>query len=92
MDNYVLFRDQLRMCLQKEERMRVGDIIHLDGEKAEYSLFGKDRFSACTLPNGDYVVLGFEDEYIKLAWSDVGGYPSRKHRYRIQKRSIDSLS
>jgi hypothetical protein len=64
--------------------MQVGDVIHLDGLKAEYSLFGKDRFSNCTLPDGNYVILSVEDEYIKLAWSDSDGLPSRKHRYRIR--------
>lgn len=70
--------------------MRVGDIIHLDGEKAEYSLFGRDRFSTCTLPNGNYVILGFEDEYVKLAWSDSDGGASRKHRYRIERTVVAS--
>ena len=54
--------------------MQVGDVVHLDGLKAEYSLFGRDRFCACTLPDGDYVIVGFEDEYINLAkknsWAD----------------------
>jgi hypothetical protein len=53
--------------------MQVGDVIHLDGLKAEYSLFGRDRFSACTLPDGDYVIVGFEDDYVNLAWSEAGG-------------------
>ena len=70
--------------------MQVGDVIHLDGLKAEYSLFGKDRFSNCTLPDGDYVVVGFEESYIKLAWSDPAGQPSRKHRYRIRVNDIGS--
>ncbi len=35
--------------------MQIGDVVHLDGLKAEYSLFGRDRFSSCTLPDGDYV-------------------------------------
>jgi len=65
--------------------MQIGDIIHLDGLRAEYSLFGRDRFSACTLPDGDYVILGFENNQVQLAWSDPSGYPSRKHRYRIGK-------
>jgi hypothetical protein len=63
--------------------MQLGDVVHLDGLKAEYSLYGRDRFTACTLPDGDYVVVGFEEGYIRLAWSDANGYPSRKHRYRI---------
>ena len=64
--------------------MQVGDVVHLDGLKAEYSLFGRDRFSSCTLPDGDYVVVGFEGGYVTLAWSDGSGFPSRKHRYRIE--------
>jgi hypothetical protein len=64
--------------------MQIGQVIHLDGLKAEYSLFGKDRFSNCTLPDGDYFVMGLEDDYIKLAWSDQTGRPSRKHRYRVK--------
>jgi hypothetical protein len=71
--------------------MQIGDIIHLDGLKAEYSLFGKDRFSSCTLPNGDYVILGFEEQYVKLAWSDLDGMPSRKHRYRVTKETVSTL-
>jgi len=70
--------------------MQVGDVIHLDGVKAEYSLFGRDRFSACTLPDGYYVILGFEENYVRLAWSDSEGIPSRKHRYRIQKTFVAS--
>lgn len=65
--------------------MQIGDVIHLDGLRAEYSLFGRDRFSTCTLPDGNYVVLGFEENFVNLAWSDASGYPSRKHRYRIEK-------
>jgi hypothetical protein len=72
--------------------MQVGDVVHLDGLKAEYSLFGRDRFSACTLPNGDYVIVGFEEKYVKLAWSDASGYPSRKHRYRIEITAFGSAS
>ena len=48
--------------------MRVGDTIHLDGLRAEYSHYGRDRFTPCTLPNGEYVVVGFDDAYVKLAW------------------------
>jgi hypothetical protein len=68
--------------------MQVGEVIHLDGLKAEYSLFGKDRFSNCTLPDGDYVITAVEEGYIKLAWSEAGGYPSRKHRYRIKQSTL----
>jgi hypothetical protein len=65
--------------------MRIGDIIHLDGLSAEYNLFGRDQFSTCTLPDGDYVVVALEDNHIKLAWTDASGRPSRKHRYRVEK-------
>jgi hypothetical protein len=70
--------------------MQIGDVVHLDGLKAEYSLFGRDRFSMCTLPNGDYVVLGFDEGYVKLAWSDETGSPSRKHRYRVEKTAFNA--
>jgi len=69
--------------------MQLGDVIHLDGLRAEYSLYGRDRFTACTLPDGDYVVVGFEDGYVRLAWSDAG-HPSRKHRYRIPGSYFES--
>ncbi|HMK34232.1 MAG TPA: hypothetical protein VK463_04125 [Desulfomonilaceae bacterium] len=65
--------------------MQIGDLVHLDGLKAEYSLFGRDRFSTCTLPDGDYFIVGFEEGYVKLAWSDATGTPSRKHRYRVEQ-------
>jgi hypothetical protein len=68
--------------------MEIGDVIRLNGLKAEYSLFGKDRFSRCTLPEGNYVIVGFEEGYVKLAWSDIDGHPSRKHRYRITQDSV----
>jgi hypothetical protein len=77
--------------VRKGGAMQVGDVIHLDGLKAEYSLFGRDRFSSCTLPDGDYVILGFEEDYVKLAWSDSTGYPSRKHRYRIERTAFGSV-
>jgi hypothetical protein len=70
--------------------MQVGDVVHLDGIKAEYSLFGRDRFSVCTLPDGNYVILDIEDDYVKLAWSDIMGQASRKHRYRIAKKAFFS--
>jgi hypothetical protein len=70
--------------------MQVGQVIHLDGLKAEYSLFGKDRFSNCTLPEGFYVVTGFEEDYINLAWSDRDGHASRKHRYRVKQVFLDA--
>ncbi len=69
--------------------MQVGDVIHLKGLSAEYSLFGKDRFSRCTLPDGDYVIEGFDCDYIRLAWRELGGSASRKHRYRIGKEELD---
>jgi hypothetical protein len=68
--------------------MQIGDIIHLRGLRAEYNFFGRNRFADCTLPDGDYVILGFEDNHVELAWSDPGGYPSRKHRYRIGKAAV----
>jgi hypothetical protein len=68
--------------------MQIGDIIHLDGVKAEYNIFGRDRFAACTLPAGDYVIVALEDNHVKLAWTDSSGYPSRKHRYRIGKAAF----
>ncbi len=70
--------------------MQIGDVIHLDGLRAEYNFFGRDRFSACTLPDGDYVIVALEDNNIKLAWSDAGGCPSRKHRYRVGKAALIS--
>ncbi len=70
--------------------MQIGDIIHLDGLRAEYNFFGRDRFSACTLPDGDYVIVALEDNHIKLAWTDASGCPSRKHRYRIGKAACTS--
>jgi hypothetical protein len=73
---------------KKGGALQVGEVIHLDGQRAEYSLYGRDRFSACTLPDGDYVVLGFEENYVKLAWSDSDGGASRKHRYRIDRAAV----
>ena len=70
--------------------MQIGDIVHLDGLTAEYNLFGRDRFSACTLPDGDYVIVALEGNHVKLAWSDAGGCPSRKHRYRVVKAALVS--
>jgi len=70
--------------------MQVGDVIHLDGLRAEYNLFGRDRFSICTLPDGDYVIVALEDNHVKLAWTDASGSPSRKHRYRIGKAALIS--
>lgn len=70
--------------------MQIGDVLHLNGLKAEYSLFGKDRFSRCTLPDGQYVVVGIEDDFVRLAWSDADGHPSRKHRYRIDYETVRS--
>ena len=69
--------------------MKIGDILHLSGLKAEYSLFGKDRFSTCTLPDGDYVITEIADRHLGLAWTDPDGSPSRKHRYRIAKTKLD---
>jgi hypothetical protein len=72
--------------------MQIGQIIHLDGLKAEYSLFGKDRFSNCTLPGGDYVIIAVEEGYINLAWSGPDGRPSRKHRYRVRTSLLDPVA
>jgi hypothetical protein len=71
--------------------MQIGDVVHLDGLKAEYNRFGRDHFAACTLPDGDYVILGFRNNYVELAWSDPTGCPSRKHRYRISKAAFNNL-
>jgi hypothetical protein len=68
--------------------MQIGDVVHLDGLKAEYSMFGRDRFSACTLPEGEYVVVGVEDGYVSLAWKDLTGIASRKHRYRVEASAL----
>lgn len=68
--------------------MQIGEIIHLNGLKAEYSRFGRDRYSKCTLPDGDYVVLDREGGYLKLAWSEGAGIASRKHRYRLDETSM----
>ena len=34
--------------------------------------------------------LEVETDYVKLAWSELGGSPSRKHRYRIEAGVIES--
>lgn len=70
--------------------MKKGDTIHLNGLKAEYSHFGRDRFSTCTLPDGKYIITEIQDRYVNLAWSDAEGHPSRKHRYRIDKETLDA--
>lgn len=72
--------------------MRIGDILHLDGLKAEYNRFGRDQFSACTLPDGNYVIVALEDNHVKLAWTDASGFPSRKHRYRLVKTAVSSFT
>jgi hypothetical protein len=74
-----------RLREQKGGTMHVGDVVRLDGLKAEYSRFGKDRFSSCTLPDGNYVILAIEDSYVNLVWSDAFGTVVRKHQYRILK-------
>jgi hypothetical protein len=65
--------------------MQIGDVLHLDGVKAEYDMFGRDRFTACVLPDGDYVIVALDANHVKLAWTESDGCPSRKHRYRISK-------
>jgi hypothetical protein len=73
----------------KGGEMEIGDVIHLDGQKAEYSLYGRDRFTSCTLPDGNYVIVEIEnDGFVKLAWREFGGVPSRKHRYRINTEAF----
>ncbi len=69
--------------------MQIGDTVHLGGQKAEYSRFGKDGFSSCILPEGTYVVIGIDDDYINLAWREVDGSVSRKHRYRIERSAME---
>lgn len=64
--------------------MKVGDVIHLNGIKAEYRLFGKKSFRGCIMPDGDYVVLSFEEGHVNLAWQEADGRPSKKHRYRVE--------
>ena len=54
---------QCLSILRKGRTMQIGDVIHLDGLKAEYNFFGRDRFSACTLPDGDYLIVALEDNY-----------------------------
>jgi len=68
--------------------MRGGDTIHLAGLRAEYTHYGRDRFTPCTLPNGEYVIVGFDDAYVKLAWKNTTGSASTKHRYRVQKTNV----
>ncbi len=63
--------------------MKIGDIIHLNGIKAEYRLHGKQSSYGCIMPDGDYVVLEFEQGHTHLAWREAGGHPSKKHRYRV---------
>jgi hypothetical protein len=63
--------------------MEAGDRIHLRGIRAEYRLFGKTSFHGCILPAGDYVVLSFEQGHVNLAWREIDGEPSKKHRYRV---------
>lgn len=71
--------------------MEAGDTIHLKGIKAEYRLFGKTSFLGCIMPDGDYVILGFEQRHISLAWREADGQPSKKHRYRVEDLLIREL-
>ncbi len=75
----------------KEAAVEIGDVIHLNGIKAEYRLYGKRSFFGCIMPDGDYVVLDFEQGHTYLAWSEAGGYPSRKHRYRVDDTLLSNL-
>jgi hypothetical protein len=71
--------------------VEIGDIIHLNGIKADYRLYGKKSFHGCIIPDGDYVVLDFEQGHTHLAWREVGGYPSKKHRYRVDDTLLCNL-
>ncbi|MEJ2719458.1 MAG: hypothetical protein P8182_20395 [Deltaproteobacteria bacterium] len=71
--------------------MEAGDIIHLKGIKAEYRLFGKTSFLGCIMPDGDYVILSFEQHHINLAWRTAEGQPSKKHQYRVEDFLIPEL-
>ena len=71
--------------------MEAGDTIHLKGIKAEYRLFGKTSFLGCIMPDGDYVILSFEQHHINLAWRAADGQPSKKHRYRVEDLLIREL-
>ena len=71
--------------------MEAMQVIHLKGIKAEYRRFGKVSFHGCIIPDGDYVVLSFEQDYINLAWREPDGSPSRKHRYRVEDHLIREL-
>jgi hypothetical protein len=71
--------------------MQVGDIIHLNGIKAEYRLHGKSGSYGCIMPDGDYVVLKFEQGHIHLAWREAGGQPSKKHRYRVDSALLSDV-
>jgi hypothetical protein len=71
--------------------MEAMQVIHLNGVKAEYRRFGKTSFHGCIIPDGDYVVLSFEQDHINLAWKEPDGSPSRKHRYRVEDYLIREL-
>ncbi len=71
--------------------MEIGDIIHINGIKAEYRLYGKRSFSGCIMPDGDYVILDFEQGHTFLAWREAGGHPSRKHRYRVDDTLLSNV-
>jgi hypothetical protein len=43
------------------------------------------------MPDGDYVILGFEQRHISLAWREADGQPSKKHRYRVEDLLIREL-
>jgi hypothetical protein len=72
--------------------MEAGDTIHVKGIKAEYRLFGNASFYGCILPAGDYVIMGFERDYVNLAWIETDGRPSKKHRYRVEDTLIRALN
>lgn len=72
--------------------MEAGDTIHLNGIEAEYRLFGKASFHGCVMPDGDYVILSFEQGHVNLAWRETDGRPSKKHRYRVEDLQILGLT
>ena len=64
--------------------MKAGDILHLNGIRAEYKLYGKKGFRGCIMPDGNYIVLSFEQGFVNLAWQEIDGDPSKKHLYKVE--------
>ncbi len=71
--------------------MEAGHTIHLKGIRAEYRLFGKASLHGCIMPDGEYIILSFEQGHVNLAWRDADGQPSKKHRYRVEDCLIREL-